>query len=297
MTESLLERLLREQNADGGWGAHADAPSCTEPTALALMALPADAPARQRATEWLLGSQHAGGSWPLDALVEGPSWVTMLCVLALDGVAAAEPALRRATDWILQDEAETIDWRTRWHELWHGQEVELDWDLRGWPWAVGTFSWVEPTAYALLALKRRRGKQPSHRLQARVHEAERMLRDRACTGGGWNYGNRRVLGQDLEPYPDITAIALLSLQDLPADATITQGFDALQRMLQGNHSGLTLALALLAMRAWRRDAGGLPAGLAAARADTDFLGQTRTLALAAMASSTLPNPFLLERHG
>ena len=27
--------------------------------------------------------------------------------------------------------------------------------LQAWPWLEGTFSWVEPTSYCLLALKRR----------------------------------------------------------------------------------------------------------------------------------------------
>ena len=32
--------------------------------------------------------------------------------------------------------------------------TDMDTELKGWPWSAGTFSWVEPTAYALLALKK-----------------------------------------------------------------------------------------------------------------------------------------------
>ena len=39
-----------------------------------------------------------------------------------------------------------------------------------------------------------------------------MLRDRETVGGGWNYGNRVVLGEDLEPYAQTTAAALVALQ-------------------------------------------------------------------------------------
>jgi hypothetical protein len=41
--------------------------------------------------------------------------------------------------------------------------------------------------------------------------SERMLLDRRCRDGGWNYGNRRVLGADLPSYPETTALALMAL--------------------------------------------------------------------------------------
>ena len=31
---------------------------------------------------------------------------------------------------------------------------ELDPYLSGWPWTAGAFSWVEPTSYSLIALKK-----------------------------------------------------------------------------------------------------------------------------------------------
>jgi hypothetical protein len=41
--------------------------------------------------------------------------------------------------------------------------------------------------------------------------SERMLLDRRCRDGGWNFGNRRVLGADLPSYPETTALALMAL--------------------------------------------------------------------------------------
>jgi hypothetical protein len=72
---------------------------------------------------------------------------------------------------------------------------------------------VEPTSWALLALKRMRGALPRRRTEDRIEEAHRLLADRMCRGGGWNYGNKAILGFDLDPYPDTTALALLALQD------------------------------------------------------------------------------------
>ena len=70
--------------------------------------------------------------------------------------------------------------------------------LQGWSWIPGTFSWVEPTAWALLALRRRQvaGKGVE---AARLTEAETLLIDRCCAHGGWNYGNSNMLGKDCGP--------------------------------------------------------------------------------------------------
>src|SRR5207253_6529581 len=70
---------------------------------------------------------------------------------------------------------------------------DIDGKLIGWPWAEGNFSWVEPTAWACLAL--RRVGQASH---PRVAEGETLLLDRVLEGGGLNYGNRRIFGITLE---------------------------------------------------------------------------------------------------
>jgi hypothetical protein len=45
---------------------------------------------------------------------------------------------------------------------------------------------------------------------------EKMILERRCSDGGWNYGNRRVLGEDLRSYPETTALALLGLSGNPA---------------------------------------------------------------------------------
>ena len=54
----------------------------------------------------------------------------------------------------------------------------LDGSLRGWAWVEGTFSWVEPTAYALIS-SRILGDLKSKR----VLEGRAMLLDRQCADG------------------------------------------------------------------------------------------------------------------
>jgi uncharacterized protein (DUF362 family) len=84
---------------------------------------------------------------------------------------------------------------------------DIDLKLVGWPWAQGNFPWVEPTAWACLALCR--AGQEGH---PRVQEGMRLLLDRAFDEGGINYGNRHVLGRATQPIPGPTALMLLALQ-------------------------------------------------------------------------------------
>jgi uncharacterized protein (DUF362 family) len=91
-----------------------------------------------------------------------------------------------------------------------GQAAEvsdIDLTLIGWPWADGNFSWVEPTAWACLALRR-----AGYENHSRVVEGLRLLRDRVFEDGGANYGNRSVLGRRTEPIPGPSALTLLALQ-------------------------------------------------------------------------------------
>ena len=122
--------------------------------------------------------------------------------------------------------------------------------LIGWPWNDGTFSWVEPTSWCLLACKTA---GPHFRAAAavRIAEAERMLADRCCVSGGWNYGNSNVLGKELSPYVPTTALALLALQDRPALPEVVRSLEWLAGNWHRERSALASSLALLAMQAHR----------------------------------------------
>jgi hypothetical protein len=120
--------------------------------------------------------------------------------------------------------------------------VPIDPSAIGWGWVEGTASWVEPTARALWALRVAR---PSSR---RIADAVALLRDRECIGGGWNYGNRMVLDEELPPFAQTTAIALIGLRDLDADLE-ARGLEALRRLWRVESAGgLTLATSLVAFR-------------------------------------------------
>src|SRR6266851_9352302 len=101
---------------------------------------------------------------------------------------------------------------------------DFDLSLTGWPWAEGNFSWVEPTAWACLALRRAGfGDHP------RVQEGLKLLLDRALPEGGVNYGNRRIFGISLEPIPGPTALMLLALQGRNDDENVIKSVAYLQK--------------------------------------------------------------------
>ncbi len=121
--------------------------------------------------------------------------------------------------------------------------------LQGWSWIEGTFSWVEPTAWALLALKACRSRGlvvPGS--DKRIREGDALLRDRVCVTGGWNYGNSSVFGKNLPAYIPATAIALLALQDRGDEDFVRHSLNYLEAHAANHASTRALALSTLALR-------------------------------------------------
>jgi hypothetical protein len=297
MNEAFLDALLARQNDDGGWGALEGAASDSECTALAVLALhrsAAPADPLMRGEQWLIARQESDGAWRYRD--EGPvaRWSTPIAILALRG-RGHDAAVARGLDWLVELKGERLPLLLRIREfLSASKTVDLDTTLDGWPWAEGSFAWVEPTSWALIAMKTW-SDGGSREARARIREGEQMLLDRACPGGGWNYGNKRVLDVALEPYPDTTALALMALYGRRAPEVDT-GFVALDRLLGENASGLALALAALSRKAWGRASDDLVTRLIVRYEEGQFLGETRTLALAALATEPGPGWFGAARN-
>ena len=225
--------LARSRNPDGGFGARPGQPSEAEPTALAALALD-DAPARS----WLTEHQREDGSFSIETGPYVNDSATALGALALRPGPERELAL---------DHLET----TRARRVPSTDAIPIDADAVGWGWAADTASWVEPTARALWALRVARSSSPL------VAAGVALLRDRESVGGGWNYGNRVVLREDLPPFVQTTAVALIGLHGFDSELE-ARGLAALRRLWPVEAAGgLSLATALGAFHVHgaRADAG------------------------------------------
>jgi hypothetical protein len=104
---------------------------------------------------------------------------------------------------------------------------------------------VEPTAHALIALKKASAHVSDSRLRDRVASGEALLLDVRCKDGGWNYGSPWTLGEDQRSYPETTALALLGLQ---GRAEAASSVDLARHWLEGTPSPMARAWITLALR-------------------------------------------------
>jgi len=290
MLQDATALLLANQNADGGWGAVPGNRSTTESTALALVALQtreqaALGPAIEKAKTWLIERQNADGSWPLADGLKGPSWSTAFAMLALSESTESTERVIRAGRWALAQEGSKIGLLAKLVLALRFQKraVHLNEDLIGWSWTPNTFSWVEPTSYFLIALKKLKRQLPPKAFQERVPQGELMIYDRMCENGGWNYGNSSVYGERLWPYPDVTAVALIALQDHRERKENQMSFQALGEMAKNTGSGLALGWTSLCYELYGKDSAALKSLLERRFGKTKFLGETKAIALSILA--------------
>jgi hypothetical protein len=156
--------------------------------------------------------QTPAGAWIESPRAPRESWATALAVVLKCARGEYDDSWRRAVAWLAQRRAWTGQapgWIDR--LLRRNLVVDQDQTLAGWPWTAGTAGWIEPTAHAVRALDLSRPRAGLAGLRQRAEEGVRMILDRQCRDGGWNYGNKRVLGEDLESFPESTALGLIGL--------------------------------------------------------------------------------------
>ena len=245
--DSAQDELVCQRSGGPGWGYHPGGEAFVEPTALAGLALLASRPDAavdrvvRQAADWLAEIQRPDGALGLSAGIAAPPWGTphaMLLWAALDGYQAER---RQAAQWLLQFAGES----------WPADQTGViahDTSIPGWPWVEGTHSWLEPTAMALLALRRE-----GYGEHARVGQGIRMICERVLPGGGWNFGNRAMFGATYPPQLASTGFALLALT---ADASVSNLIDGgcryLRRRLPGVRAPRSLAWGLMGLDAWQQ---------------------------------------------
>ena len=263
--DRLRTHVIAMRTADNGWATSVGRESDVESTSWVLTGaalLPVLAPLRGAAREWLRQHQQANGSFTFRQGLEIATWPTFPALLALTIAGGSSDAQQRATSWLAHEHSVTPGWWQRVLGRFSSPAqqvaepaVVLDATLDGYGWAHQTFAWVEPTSMAMIALA---AQSPTPAIRTRVAIGARLLIDRQSSDGGWNYGNKRVLGVNLPGYPDTTGWALLGLAAavrsgsiIPSEssAAVARGFASLRTPESTYVSPLPLALELLAYSA------------------------------------------------
>lgn len=232
-----------------------NAAPATEPTAIAALALVASGrhAIAKPAADSLVASQSPDGSVGVRQKEPDPQWPTSLAVLAWQAFdkQAYAANIDRAVNWILEAKGKAMEQTS---DMGHNTQ------LVGWSWAEGTHSWIEPTAFHVLALKATgRGEHP------RTREAITLLLDRQLPSGGCNYGNTSVLGQMLRPHVQPTGIALLALAgEQDQGNRIAKTVAWLRKALSKETTPASLAWGLLGLAAQGVELPDAPTWLAAA---------------------------------
>lgn len=298
MTEQILNTLIALQNPDGGWGAAQGKRSNTETTSLAVGALHSIGEHSindriLRGTLWLAGHQNPDGSWRLNDVTTAGSWTTALAIVALAEFPEHRNRVLDAAKWLVAQEgskpgilAELILWATGKSNI-----NRLNKDLIGWSWVPNSFSWVEPTSYALIALKKTRSLLSEKQVDERIQQGNALIYDRMCNGGGWNYGNSKVLDYALWPYPDITAVALIALQDRAGEAANQESLQSLRKTAEQANSGLASSWAAICLSLYGQDTTEWQKRIEKRFNETGFLGEAKTLALALLGLNGKPSFF------
>ena len=239
LEDSLRQQLLCARHRDGGWGYEPGCVPRLEPTCWALLGLRTP----RYEFDWVVLSR-----WPssVDGLVEQHGGVVNWSFHALalstrlalgDGAISQLRSLARA----LVDARGIAQQRPSPER----QESRLE----GWSWIDNSFSWVEPTSWALLALKQcRAGGVVTTDMNTRIRDAEAILERRVSATGGWNYGDSPIFVNDLPAYVPTTAIALLALQDRRNEPFVQRSLDYLERHAEHHPSSRALALSALALK-------------------------------------------------
>jgi hypothetical protein len=238
-----------------------DGPSA-EPTFLAALALFASGAPVERAKpllSWAQTLQSPDGSVSVNPGHRGQGlWLTAHAAIVFHHYGFKEN-LKWAQDFLLSLRSVTIP---------NDPRLKQDNTLAGWPWVPGTFGWVEPTAWSLIALHL--SGQAGH---PRAVEGRKLLLDRRIPSGGWNYGNPNLDDKELLPFWDTTGLVLTALCGQADIDRLRPSLDLVEKRQDKIESLCGLAWAVISLQSYGRDAGRLRTrlrNLMGSMADEDF---------------------------
>jgi hypothetical protein len=239
--KAAVETVRKRSISEGGFAMYDGESFRPDATAWAVMALEASGSGqhlKNAACQRLARSQLSDGRITVFEGYPESYWPTSLALLAWKKVQGFESQAELATQFLINTSG----------KHWSKQKDSAsahNTSIKGWPWIEGTYSWIEPTAMAVLALKSYGFKE-----HARVREAVRMILDRQLPSGGWNYGNKIVFNKELKPIPEYTGIALTALAGLGEKGKIIQSIKYLTNEIKKLRTPLALAWSIFGVSAW-----------------------------------------------
>jgi len=243
---NLINRLTSFFLPGGGCPYYKGRDSSAEPTFLAALALFASGVPAERAKRllsWALTLQNMDGSVCLNPGHRGQGkWLTAQAAIVFHHYELKEN-MKRALDFLLSLRSVTVA---------NDPRLKQDNTLAGWPWVPGTFGWVEPTAWSLIALHL--SGQAGH---PRAVEGRKLLLDRQIPSGGWNYGNPNLDDKELLPFWDTTGLALAALCGQADIDRLRPSLDLVEKRQDKIESLCGLAWAVICLQAYGRDTGRL----------------------------------------
>jgi|SRR5580704_3598060 hypothetical protein len=252
-----LPFLQAAQNEDGGWGFRAGSQSRIEATSWALLTLrgrDSTTEIQQLGFRFLRAMQLPDGSWPSAVAQNVGCWATSLAAWALLADPESRTAVAAALRWICVDWPRGSSFITRMIRkiAATSQVTSQNHSLRGWGWTPHTASWVEPTAFALIALDQAPKDLLPSNANSRGELARALIFDRMCPGGGWNCGNPMVYGVPGDPLVEPTVWALLALRDEPNRRESLMSLEWLEKNVTAGLGPGSLALARICLETYGR---------------------------------------------
>jgi hypothetical protein len=241
LSDILMKKIISRALPDGGFPSKPGGQYRPDATAWAIMALTAAGGCEEMANAArarLAADLMEDGRVCLSKEHPQAFWPTALAVLAWHRSPAHRESQSRGIEFLLATAG--LHWKKK-----ADSPVAGDTALRAWSWIGETYSWVEPTALALLALE-----ITGNGEHERAREARRMLMDRQMESGGWNYGNTAVFGRQLWPMPESTGLALSALEGRTERKSVENSISYLKGEMSRLRTPLSFAWGRLGLSAW-----------------------------------------------
>lgn len=187
----------------------------------------------EKSISWLKQMQNSDGSVKINSVCQGQAvWAASQFAILMN-LLGEDDHCRKARKFILTQQGETFA---------EDSFADQDNSIVGWSWTKNSFSWVEPTSWALICLK-----DSEFRETKRFKDGILLLKNRQIPGKGWNYGNKNVYSTDLIPFIDTTALALCALYNEVEMELVTPVVEFLNKDSLHTDSLYALALAIISL--------------------------------------------------